>query len=150
MIREKLRRWLGIEENASEVSNLKNELSLLRENIEAQISRLRSEIETALADKVEREELNELLFRLDELEREIKLLEKYSLPNARIEGISQEEMLKQKILDILSAREEITISELQSLVGCGWKKLYQVLRELEKEGNIQRAKIKRKTIIKKL
>lgn len=145
-----MRRWLGIEENASEVSNLKNELSLLRENIEAQISRLRSEIETALADKVEREELNELLFRLDELEREIKLLEKYSLPNARIEGISQEEMLKQKILDILSAREEITISELQSLVGCGWKKLYQVLRELEKEGNIQRAKIKRKTIIKKL
>ncbi|MFA4647864.1 DUF977 family protein [Pyrococcus kukulkanii] len=148
MIREKLRRWLGIEENASELTKLKNELSLLRETLNAQISQLRSEIEEKLKDKVEREELNELIFRLDELEREIRLLEKYSLPRTHIEGISQEEILKEKIMDILSAREEITISELQSLMGCGWKKLYQLLRELEKEGRLRREKKKGRVIIK--
>ena len=148
MIRERLRKWLGIEENSSELSILKTELSLLRENLNTQISQLRSELERQLENKVEREELNEILFRIDELERGLRMLEKYSLPQARVEGISQEEMLKQKILDILSTREEITISELQSLVGCGWKKLYQLLRELEKEGKLRREKKKGRVILK--
>ena len=147
MIRERLRKWLGIEENASKLADLKKELSLIRENLENQISQLRAELETQLKDKVEREELNELLFRLDELEREVRVLEKYSLPKASIEGISQEEILKQKILDILSAREELSISELQSLSGVGWKKFYKVLKELEKEGRLKKRKEKGKVLI---
>jgi len=148
MIRERLRKWLGIEENTSELSILREELSLLRENLTAQISQLREEIETALAGKVERDELKEILSRIDELERELRLLEKYSLPKASVQGISQEEMLKQKILDILSTREEVSISELHSLVGCGWKKLYQLLKELEKEGQLKREKKKGRVILK--
>ncbi|ABN58509.1 leucine zipper and winged helix DNA-binding domain [Pyrococcus abyssi virus 1] len=148
MIRERLRKWLGIEDNASKLTDLKKELFLIKENLENQISQLRAELETQLKDKVEREELNELLFRLDELEREVKLLEKYSLLNARVGEISHKEMLKQKILDILSTREEITISELQSLVGCGWKKLYQLLKELEKEEKLRREKKKGRVILK--
>ncbi len=150
MIRERLRNWLGIEENASELVKLKSELSLLRENLETQISQLREDIEASLAGKVEGEVVEELFFRIDELERELRVLEKYSLPRASVEGISQEEMLKQKILDVLSAREELTVSELQSLSGVGWKKFYKVLRELEREGKLKREKIKRKTIIKRL
>ncbi len=153
MIRERLRSWLGIDETDKKVEELTKEISLVRENLEAQITELKQLVKQLSEMKAERETVKELSFRVDELEREIKALEKFSLPQMEIPGVSQEEQLKTKILTILSLREELTISELQSLVGVGWKKLYEVLKELEKEKKIHRIekrckKTKRRVIIK--
>ena len=92
--------------------------------------------------------MEELSFRVDELEREVRVLEKFSLPKMQVPNVSQEEQLKAKILAILSAREQLTISELQSLTGVGWKKLYEALKELEKENKVSREKKKRKVVVK--
>lgn len=150
MIHERLRSWLGIDETDKKIDELAKEISLVRENLEAQITELRQLIKQLSETKAEGEIVKELNFRIDELEREIRALEKFSLPKMEIPGTSQEEQLKNKILTILSARGQLTISELQSLVGVGWKKLYEALRELEKENKVSREKKKRKVVVKLL
>ena len=137
MIRERLRSWLGIDKTDKKVEELVKEVSLVRENLEAQITELKQLIKQLSDSKAEREIVKELSFRIDELEREIRALEKFSLPQMEISTVSREEQLKAKILTILSAREQLTISELQSLSGSGWKKLYKALRELEKEKKVK-------------
>ncbi|GAB6136796.1 hypothetical protein [Thermococcus prieurii] len=52
--------------------------------------------------------------------------------------VSQEEQLKAKILTVLSVGEQLTISELQSLVKIDRKKLYGALKELEKEKQLMK------------
>lgn len=150
MIRERLRRWLGIDETDKKVEELAREVSLVRENLEVEIKELRKLVKQLTEDKAERELVKEISFRIDGLEREIRALEKFSLPKMEIPTVSQEEQLKEKILTILSAREQLTMSELQSLVGVGWKKLYEALRELEKENKVTREKKKRKVVVKLL
>lgn len=146
MIRERLRSWLGIDETDKKITELVKEVSLVRENLEAEIEELKQLIKQLSETKAERETVKELSFRIDELEREVRALEKFSLPQMEIPGVSQKEQLKTKILTILSAREQLTISELQSLTGVGWKKLYEALKELEKEKKIRRRELKNKGI----
>lgn len=148
MIRERLRNWLGIDETNKKLDELAKELSLVRENLETQIIELKRLIEQLSNAKAEREVVKELAFRIDELEREVRALEKFSLPKTTISGVSPDEKVKIKILTILSMREQLTISELQSLVGVGWKKLYESLRELEKENKVIREKKKRKVVVR--
>lgn len=148
MIRERLRSWLGIGETDKKITELVKEVSLVRENLEAEIEELKQLIKQLSETKAERETVKELSFRIDELEREVRALEKFSLPKMEIPGVSQKEQLKTKILTILSAREQLTISELQSLTGVGWKKLYEALKELEKENKVSREKKKRKVVVK--
>ena len=150
MIRERLRSWLGIDKTDKKVEELVKEVSLVRENLEAQITELKQLIKQLSDSKAGREIVKELSFRIDELEREIRALEKFSLPQMEIQGVSQKEQLKTKILTILSAREQLTISELQSLTGVGWKKLYKALRELEKEEKIRRRELKAKGVRKRV
>ena len=148
MIRERLRSWLGIDKTDKKVEELVKEVSLVRENLEAQITELKQLIKQLSDSKAEREIVKELSFRIDELEREIRALEKFSLPQMEVPNVSQEEQLKAKILTILSAREQLTISELQSLVGVGWKKLYEALKELEKEKQLMKTRKGRHVILK--
>jgi len=150
MIRERLRSWLGIDETDKKLDEMAKEVSLVRENLERQITELKQLIKQLSETKAGREIVKELAFRIDELEREVRALEKFSLPKMEIPGASQEEQLKNKILTILSAREQLTISELKSLTGVGWKKLYEALRELEKENKVSREKKKRKVVVKLL
>ena len=148
MIRERLRSWLGIDKTDKKVMELAKEISLVRENLETQITELKQLIRQLSDSKVGREIVEELSFRIDELEREVRALEKFSLPKTTIPGVSPDEEVKMRILTILSTREQLTISELQSLTGVGWKKLYEALRELEKENKVSREKKKRKVIVK--
>lgn len=148
MIRERLRSWLGINETDKKIDELAKEIPLVRENLEAQITELKQLIEQLSETKAEREIVKELAFRIDELEREVRALEKFSLPKMEVPGVSQDEQLKAKIITILSVREQLTISELKSLTGIGWKKLYEVLKELEKENKVAREKKKRKVVVK--
>lgn len=70
--------------------------SLARENLEAQITELKRLIEQLSNAKAEREVIKEPAFRIDELERELRALEKYSLPKMEVPAVSQEEQLKKR------------------------------------------------------
>lgn len=142
MLKERIRKWLELDKTDKKLEELAKKVSLIRENLEKQTAEIKQLIEELSETKAERDVVKELASRIDELEREIRMLEKFSLPKLKIQGISNEEQLKTKILTILSARGRTTISELQSLTGVGWKKFYKTLKELEKEKRIKIIKSK--------
>ncbi|GAB6136810.1 hypothetical protein [Thermococcus prieurii] len=147
MLRERLRNWLGITETERKIVELSEQVSSIGETLKTQLIELQNLVGDLKSSKAERDVVKELEFRLMELEKEIRMLEKLSLPKMKVIGVSEEEQIKAKIIEILSARETITVSELQSLVGCGWKKFYDALKELEKEKKIVKKREGRRVVL---
>lgn len=147
MIKKKLREWLGLAETDEKLSKLENKLISELENINAELSSLKAEIQALAETKADGEELKLILQRMEKLEKEMQFIRQLSMTLRPIREFSTMEELKEEILRIVSSGENINISELKSLLNVSWRKLYNALSELEKEKKIKREKEKNKVII---
>jgi len=147
MIREKLRKWLGLVETDKKLSELEDTLISKLENLETELSSLKAEVQTLAETKAEGEELKSILHRMEKIEKELSFIHQLSMTLKPVREFSTMEEVKGEILKIISSGEEVNISELKTLLNVSWRKLYNALSELEKEKKLKRKKKKGKVII---
>jgi len=150
MLREKVRSWLGLNELERKINLLEKELVSTRETINLVKKELEESIGRLESEKVAKSSFEEVIARLERLEKRLDMVVKVSAPQCKIQELSNAEEIKKAILEILSTGNRVTVSELKSLLGISTRQLYKVLSELEKSKKVKKEREGKRVFIKLL
>ena len=147
VMREKIRKWLGITELECELNKLKNEKLVIMETINKirnDVELLKKELTEIDACKVNISNVNDRLIQIETKLNELECFQ-YSLDVVDVEN--NEEDIENTILNIIRNEKDVCISDLLSYTNLNTRKLYDILDTLENSQKIKRKRKGKKVII---
>ena len=150
MLREKIRSWLGLDELEEKINLLEEELVSTMETINMVKKELEESIGRLESEKVAKSSFEEVIARLEGLEKRLDMIVKVSASQQKVKELSNAEEIEKAILEVLSAGNKVTVSELKSLLGISTRQLYKVLSGLEKSKKVKKEREGKKVFIKLL
>jgi len=147
VMREKLKKWLGINELECKLDKLQNEKLVIMktiEDIQNDVKLLKKELTEMDMCKVNIENLNDRIMQIENKLDELKTFQ-YSLDIINAE--SSEEDIETTILNIIQNEKDVCISDLLSYTNLNTRELYKILDNLEKSKKLKRKRKGKKVII---
>lgn len=135
-----LREWI-LKPYLDRLKVMENEVRTLRDDLK--------DVLKALNEKADRDDIKDLRLRLNSLEKSldnlITKMEAFEIGLQRDQILADDEAKKELVLRLIRQGYD-TPKRLKEVVPFGNKKLYEILKELERQGLIKTLKKKRKVI----
>jgi len=147
-MREKIKRWLGIDNLECELNKLQNEKLVIMKTVEEirnDVELLKKELTEINTCKVCIETINS---RIEQIDNKLKELECFHKPLDVVSMETNESDIETTILNIINNEKDVCISDLLTYTNLNTRELYKILNNLEKSGKIKRKRKGKKVIVK--
>ncbi len=146
-MRERIKRWLGIDNLETKLDEMQNEkLDIMKiiEEIRNDIKLLKKELNELNSCKVCIDDVNN---RVSLIEYKLNELETFHKPLDVVSVEYNENSVEDTILNIISNGNDVCISDLLTYTNLNTRELYKILTKLEKSGKVERKRKGKKVIV---
>ena len=146
-MREKIKKWLGIDKLEHQIDELNNEKLVMAKTIEEvrnDIISLKNELNELSICK---DNIDDVYNRIVEIENKLTELESFH-NSLNVIGVKNDEnSIEDTILNVINSGNDVCISDLLTYTNLTTRELYNILTKLEKSGKIKRKRKGKKVIV---